>query len=393
MCYSGYNQEDGLIINRSALERGLFGMTYVKNAMEEEEDTTSGGGEVRFGNPGNAGSLDSNGMPIEDRPVVPGDALIGKMRREGAGEEFAAVNTRPADENWDGYVVDKVVVFDKPDGKVKVAKVRYRMTRTPKLGDKLASRHGQKGVIGIALPEDKMPFTKDGVVPDVIVNPHAFPSRMTLGQLLECLGSKAGSLTGDKLDATAFQGVDTESLGDALRDGGFAASCEEVMYSGATGEEMAANVFVGPTYYQRLKQMSEDKINHRGGQGGRDKVTGQPIGGRARGGGLRIGEMENNSIIAHGVMGFAAESMGERSDRMSVWADGDGVQAVYNERLDMFRQASAGDEDRRFRRHDIPRGFTAFRAELAAMGIDMLYSAEDVEQEQSEDIRFTCGKK
>nr|WRJ69763.1 DNA-directed RNA polymerase II subunit Rpb2 [Oceanusvirus sp.] len=390
MCYSGYNQEDGLIVNRTALERGLFGMTYLKNAMYEEE-TSADGVAVRFGNPGNSEALDSNGMPIEDRPVYPGDALIGRVRREGAGEEFTAVQSRPADENWEGYVVDKVVVYNKPDDKVKVAKARYRKIRTPKLGDKLASRHGQKGVIGIALPEDKMPFTKDGIVPDIIVNPHAFPSRMTLGQFFDCLGSKAGSLTGEKLEATPFQSVDVASLGDSLRAAGFAASCEEVMYNGSTGEEMGANVFVGPTYYQRLKQMSEDKINHRGSKGGRDDVTGQPIGGRARGGGLRIGEMENNSILAHGVMGFAAESMGERSDRMSVWTDGEGVQAVYNQRLDMFKQASAGDEDRRFKRHDIPRGFTAFRHELTAMGVDMLYSSESVEHELSEDIRFTCG--
>jgi DNA-directed RNA polymerase beta subunit len=391
MCYSGYNQEDGLIVNRTSLERGMFGLTYVKNAMEEEEASPDRGLLVRFGNPDALESLDAKGMPFENRPVRPGDALIGKVRRDESGEGFLAMPSRPADENWAGYVVDKVFVYDKPEGKVRVAKVRYRKVRSPKPGDKLASRHGQKGVIGIALPESMMPFTKDGIVPDVIVNPHAFPSRMTLGQLFECLGAKAASVTGEPLDATVFAPVDARALGDSLEAAGFAANCEEVMYAGTTGEQIAGNVFVGPTYYQRLKQMTEDKINYRGGRGAKDVVTGQPIGGRARGGGLRIGEMENNSILGHGVMGFAAESMGERSDRMGVWSDGAGVPAVHNEALDSFRQSSAGDEDRRFVKHVIPRGFVAFRHELNAMGIDTRLLVERQEQEVADDLRRTCG--
>ena len=398
MTYTGFNMEDGVIINRTAVERGLFGMTYLKNLMEEE-DVSGDGVAVRFGNPAGAESLDKRGIPRENEPVVPGELLIGKMRRSGAGGfvpvDGAAVR---ADEGWAGYVTDKVFVYDKQssDGRknaLKVAKVRYRKLRNPKPGDKLAARHAQKGVIGAMIPESMMPFTEDGVIPDLIINPHAIPSRMTLGQFMECLCSKSAAVaSGERVDGTPFVPPDFDAMKKDLLDSGFDASCNEVMYN-SNGQQLRADVFIGPTYYQRLKQMVEDKVNYRGGRGARDNVTNQPVGGRARGGGLRMGEMEYNGVLAHGVMGMAAENTSGRSDGTAFsWSDGNGAPAVFNEADDYFRPTSAPDCDKRFYRRPLPRAFVALQHELACLGVDARLLPRDADRELSESLPKSCGK-
>eukprot|EP00873_Tetraselmis_striata_P043828 jgi/Tetstr1/464092/TSEL_008897.t1 len=398
MTYTGFNMEDGVIINRSAVERGLFGMTYMKNHMEEE-DVSGDGMAVRFGNPTGAESLDRHGIPRENEPVVPGELLIGKMRRSGAGG-FVPVDggTVRADEKWAGYVADKVFVYDKQseDGKrhaLKVAKVRYRKLRSPRPGDKLAARHAQKGVIGAMIPESMMPFTEDGVIPDLIINPHAIPSRMTLGQFMECLCSKSATVaSGERVDGTPFVPPDFEAMKRGLLDAGFDASCNEVMYN-SCGQQLQADVFIGPTYYQRLKQMVEDKINYRGGRGARDNVTNQPVGGRARGGGLRMGEMEYNGVLAHGIMGMASENTSGRSDGTAFsWSDGHGAPAVFNEREDYFRPTSAPDCDKRFYRRGLPRAFVALQHELAGLAVDARLLPHDTDKELSEHLPKSCGK-
>lgn len=346
MAFTGYNMEDGVIINRSSVERGLFGMTYYKNLMEKEEVSIDGA-SVRFGNPTSAASLDKHGIPRPDEPVVPVDLLIGKMRRSGAGGYVPVdgLGLR-ADESWAGYVTDKVFVYDAPGDEhaLKVAKVRYRKLRAPRQGDKLAARHAQKGVIAALIPESLMPFTEDGIVPDLVINPDAIPSRMTLGQLMECLCAKSATAAScERVDGTAFVAPDLARMKKDLLRAGFDATCNEVMYN-MNGAQLTADVFVGPTYYQRLKQMVEDKINYRGGKGARDNVTNQPVGGRARGGGLRMGEMEYNGVLAHGVMGMAAENTTGRSDGTSFsWSDGHGAPAIFNESIDYFRPTSAPD--------------------------------------------------
>ena len=401
MTYTGFNMEDGVIINASAVERGLFSMTYLKNLLEEE-DVSGDGNAIRFGNPTSAASLDSSGLPRANEPVVPGELLIGRTRRSGAGG-FVPVDgaAARADERWAGYIADQVFVYDKPgrDAEkhgLKVAKVRYRKTRHPKPGDKLAARHAQKGCIGAAVPESMMPFTADGVVPDLIINPHAIPSRMTLGQFMECLCAKASCVTGDRVDGTAFEPPDYPALRKALEKSGFHAGCDEVMFA-PDGQMLQGDIFVGPTYYQRLKQMVEDKVNYRGGRGARDNVTNQPVGGRARGGGLRMGEMEYNAVLAHGVMGMAAENTTQRSDGTShSWADGHGAPAVYNEDYDYFRPGSAPACDKRFSRRSLPRAFVALQHELSGMCIDarlMPDAHEDELQSRiSEHMQKSCGK-
>lgn len=398
MTYTGFNMEDGVIINRTAIERGLFGMTYLKNHMEEE-DVSGDGTAVRFGNPTGAESLDKHGMPREQEPVVPGELLVGKMRRSGAGG-FVPVDGGAvrADEKWAGYVTDKVFVYDKQsdEGKkhsLKVAKVRYRKLRNPRPGDKLAARHAQKGVIGAMIPESMMPFTEDGIVPDLIINPHAIPSRMTLGQFVECMCSKSAAVaSGERVDGTPFVPPDLEALKKDLLDAGFDSSCNEVMYN-HNGQQLKADVFIGPTYYQRLKQMVEDKVNYRGGRGARDNVTNQPVGGRARGGGLRMGEMEYNGVLAHGLMGMAAENTSGRSDGTAFsWSDGNGAPAVFNENEDYFRSSSAPDCDKRFYRRGLPRAFVALQHELAGLAVDARLLPHDTDKELSENLPKSCGK-
>ena len=173
----------------------------------------------------------------------------------------------------------------------KFVKIRVRSTRVPQIGDKFASRHGQKGTIGITYRQEDMPFSADGITPDIIINPHAIPSRMTIGHLVECLLSKLSTLTGSEGDATPFTELTVESVSQLLRAKGFQSRGLEVMYHGHTGRKLQAQIYFGPTYYQRLKHMVDDKIHARA-RGPLQILTRQPVEGRSRDGGLRFGEME-----------------------------------------------------------------------------------------------------
>ena len=193
------------------------------------------------------------------------------------------------------------------------AKVRVRNLRKPVLGDKFSSRHGQKGTIGNIIPEEDMPFTDSGVKPDIIINPHAIPSRMTIGHITECIASKLAAITGIQIDATAFDHMSIDTFIEKLRACGFNRHGNEQLYSGITGEPLEAMVFMGPTYYQKLKHMVGDKIHARP----RGKIVGltrQPNEGRAQGGGLRWGEMERDVGISHGASNVLHERMLLSSD-------------------------------------------------------------------------------
>lgn len=189
-------------------------------------------------------------------------------------------------------VVDQVAITTGDPGQYdKIVKVRVRSTRVPQIGDKFASRHGQKGTIGITYRQEDMPFTAEGIVPDLIINPHAIPSRMTIGHLVECLLSKLGTIIGTEGDATPFTDLTVERVSSHLRDCGYHSRGLEVMYHGHTGRKLQAQVYFGPTYYQRLKHMVDDKIHSRA-RGPVQILTRQPMEGRSRDGGLRFGEME-----------------------------------------------------------------------------------------------------
>jgi hypothetical protein len=270
--------------------------------------------------------------------------VIGKLKRGEAGTGVGASEpdlfTVPtvAKKGQLGYV-DRTYITEGMKG-TRIAKVRVREHRLPAVGDKFCSRCGQKGTVGVIVPECDMPFTSDGIRPDIIVNPHAFPSRLTVGQLIETLVGKACLFTGTFGDCTAFSKTDPATrgkmFGDILADKGFHPSGNQVLYNGMTGEQIESDIFIGPTYYMRLKQMVKDKINYRR-TGPNTALTRQPVQGRANDGGLRVGEMERDSIISHGTSRFLQESMMKRGDQYYLAiCNTTGMIAVYNESQDLF---------------------------------------------------------
>lgn len=196
-------------------------------------------------------------------------------------------------------IVDQVMLSTNEKG-LKFCKVRIRSVRIPQIGDKFASRHGQKGTVGITYRQEDMPFSAEGISPDIIVNPHAIPSRMTIGHLIECLLSKVATLTGQEGDATPFVKVTVDEISAELQKRGYQCRAFERMYNGHTGRRQNAYIFLGPTFYQRLKHMVDDKIHARA-RGPLQNLTRQPVEGRAKDGGLRFGEMERDCMISHGV--------------------------------------------------------------------------------------------
>ena len=324
MCYSGFNQEDSLIVNRGALDRGLF--RSVKYQTYKDEERTNGADVEKFELPldgecagmriGSYSALQADGMLSVGVEVVAGDLIIGKTittTEIGEGTRRAVKRDRSVMiKHSEEATVDAILKSYNRDGSLLV-KVRTRSTRTPMIGAKLSSRHGQKGVIGMVLPECDMPFTKEGVIPDIIVNPHAIPSRMTIGQLMECLLGKLCCYEGRLGDATPLRDTSIHSIGEALEKHGLDPQGEEVLHNGMTGKALQGKVFIGPTYYQRLKHMVRDK-HHARSRGPVQILTRQPVEGRAREGGLRFGEMERDCIISHGASNVLTERLFEQSD-------------------------------------------------------------------------------
>lgn len=348
MSYTGYNVEDAILVNQGAIDRGLFRTTYY-TLYETEEDINSSDkvttktslSDFKTGNvktpPGYDYSfLDKHGVVIENTEVNDKIIMIGavKTSSDSPDAENASVTTKKGQLGR----VDKTFITENENG-LKLAKIRVREERVPAIGDKMASRAGQKGTIGLIIPECDMPYTDDGIRPDLIINPHALPSRRTLGQLIETIFGKACLANGAFGDCTAFStdGPNHELYGRLLIDAGFHSTGNQLMYSGFNGEQLESNIFIGPTYYMRLKHMVKDKINYRANDGPNTMMTRQPVQGRANDGGLRIGEMERDSIMSHGMTSFLSESFLKRSDEfyMAV-CNKTGMIAVYNETADIF---------------------------------------------------------
>ena len=323
--YTGYNQEDSLMLNKTSIERGMFNSLYYRSYSDDESE--EGGKRVYFGNPDNYNDikksdminfnkLDKHGFAKEGSNVTHDDAIISKINENFNNEGvYHNVSGKCVKFSTSG-IVDKVVVSKNTDN-LRSAKVRIRKNKIPTVGDKYASRPGQKGMCGLVLEQEEMPFTKDGIVPDMIINPHALPSRMTINQLLECVLGKSAALGGFLGDATAFQNNDIHNYANLMEKYGYEEWGNEILYSGITGEQLKTSIFIGPTYYQRLKIMVADKMHSRG-EGPLQSLTRQPAAGRSNNGGLRIGEMERDSILAHGASEFLRESMMERSDKYEV---------------------------------------------------------------------------
>lgn len=284
-------------MNQSAIDRGLFRSFHYRTFTDSERKTGMNQNEVieyPEGLPkikqGLCGVLDEDGIATVGAYVKGDDILIGKnILTKVDGVEVKKSISTSMKSTETGYV-DKVLITNNELG-LKSVKVRIRSTRIPEIGDKVASRHGQKGTIGLTLPQHDMPFTQEGIVPDIVINPHAIPSRMTIGQLIECLQGKVSALNGVRGDATPFDEMSVESISEKLRALGYDGMGNERMYNGMTGELLDAEIFIGPTYYQRLKHCVFDKIHSRS-RGPVQILTRQPVEGRSRDGGLRFGEME-----------------------------------------------------------------------------------------------------
>jgi DNA-directed RNA polymerase beta subunit len=330
-CYSGFNQDDSTMFNQSAIDRGLFHSTFYRSYKDEEKKYQNTGEEEKFCKPNpkltkslkvaNYEKLGVNGFVPENIRVDEDDVIIGKVipMKNKQGQTIYKDNSTSLRPNENGYI-DKILISRNGDG-YKFAKVRVRSIRIPTIGDKHASRSAQKGVIGMVYRQEDMPFTRNGIVPDIIMNPHAIPSRMTIGQLIECIMGKTCCLLGRYGDATPFSKFadkNLKNLMDTLQSLGFERAGNEILYNGRTGEQLSTEIFIGPTYYQRLKHMVDDKTHSRP-TGPSVTLTRQPAEGRSRDGGLRIGEMERDVFLAHGTMGFCKEILLDKSDHFKAF--------------------------------------------------------------------------
>ena len=347
MSFTGYNVEDAILVNQGSVDRGLFRTTYFSMYETREESTKVAGSmtnsyftDVQKKNDVvglkkgyDYGYLDKYGMIKNNTPLNDKMILIGKVTSDQETHMDASIKPKKGQL---GYV-DKAFMTDGEEG-FRIAKVRIREERIPAIGDKMASRAGQKGTIGLIIPEKDMPYTHDGLRPDLIINPHAIPSRMTIGQLIESLFGKACCEYGGYGDCTAYttMGPNVKTYGEMLTRVGFHSSGNQILYSGMTGEQLSSDIYIGPTYYMRLKHMVKDKINYRA-RGPVNQLTRQSVHGRANDGGLRIGEMERDGIVSHGMAHFLSESFLERCDvyQMAV-CDNTGMIAIYNEQENIF---------------------------------------------------------
>ena len=350
MCYTGYNVEDAILINEGAVQRGIFRTTYYSSyEAREESSKVTGMTNSRFANieKNNVigkkqgydySFLDDHGLVKENTEMNDKIVVIGKINSSLMNKDVWSDDSVKTKKGQLGFV-DKSFITLGEEG-FNVAKVRIREERLPAIGDKFASRSGQKGTIGLIIPEDDMPFTDDGIRPDLIINPHAIPSRMTIGQIVESLFGKVCTSYGGYGDCTAFQvkGSNYSTYAPMLVKAGFHSSGNQILYNGMTGNQLSADIYMGPTYYMRLKHMVKDKINYRA-RGPNTVLTRQPVQGRANDGGLRIGEMERDGVLAHGMSYFLNESFmvrGEKQDYYIAVCNKTGSVAIYNESRNLF---------------------------------------------------------
>ena len=360
--YEGYNMEDAVVVNKAALERGLARSTFFRS-YDTSEKVYAGLQRDKFELPDKNvigyrsekayRNLDEDGIIYPESYVESEDVLIGKTSPPRFLEEdFGVVADRRREtsvtvRHGEKGIVDAVMLSTTVERYgflgIPLAKVRVRDTRQPEYGDKFASRHGQKGVIGLIVEPEDMPFTEFGVIPDLLLNPHSIPARMSIGQVLEMVGSKAGCLEGERVDGTPFNQTLEDEIKQQLIDNGFESAGCESMYNGVTGERFDVEIFIGVCYYQKLHHMTTDKIYSRA-RGPIQILTRQPTEGRAREGGLRFGEMERDCLIAHGAAMTLKERLLDESDKYeALVCENCGMLAVFDKNKNKIYCPLCGD--------------------------------------------------
>ena len=354
MSYSGYDIEDAVILNKASLDRGFArimtlrryeselekypnGTQDIRKAPENYNQTTLNSNIEKSNDPNmintktilpsnknnrkyfkNLHALDKDGLPFIGSKLTNGDLFLNKYIPENTRDILSSNSNISYIKQpliYKGPIpsyVDRVILTSSPEVP-ELIKIMLRQTRRPELGDKFSSRHGQKGVCGMIVPQEDMPFNETGWCPDLIMNPHGFPSRMTVGKLIELIGGKSAVLDGKFKYGTAFAGDKIEDIGNILIANGYSYSGKDILYSGITGEPLNCFVFSGPIFYQRLKHMVVDKMHARS-RGPRAMLTRQPLEGRSKEGGLRIGEMEKDCVIGYGASCLLLERLMISSD-------------------------------------------------------------------------------
>jgi len=406
MTYSGFNQEDSIMINKATINRGLNTLSYYKSITATSKIISQNERTI-FGNPIKMmeEGINVQGIKKRDYSHINSDGFIKEGTYIPQGQEVIIIGMLNIKEVYKEVkkgvfieqvkeviytdvsistdnslygTVDKIYISNKLAGEDSIiCKVRFLKIKKPEYGDKHASRHGQKGVLGMIIPEENMPFTKDGVRPDIIINPHAIPSRMTIGHLVECIFAKMCCLDGILGDATVFIPIDNEKIYKRLEDNGFNKYGNEILYNGFSGKQIETEIFIGPTYYFRLKHMVAEKLNARG-IGKLAGLTRQPTEGRRKGGGLRIGEMERDTVLSHGLSLFLKESMMERSDKYT-WSACKrcGTMIAFNITHNLNTCKNCNNDDVCV--IQTPYAFKLFTQELEAMGIQMRINTEYIQ--------------
>ena len=346
MTHTGYNQEDSLLFNKGSIDRGLFQATVYHTEKDEDKQKINGDEEIRCKPDAsktkgmkfaNYNKVNSRGVIPENILVENRDVIISKITpiKENRNDHTKVIKYEDCSKTFkssEETYIDKNYVDRNGDG-YNFAKIRLRAVRKPVIGDKFSSRSGQKGTIGNIIPEQDMPFTKDGIKPDLILNPHAIPSRMTIAQLKETILGKTLIQLGLFGDGTSFGELDVKTICKKLQEVGYESNGNEIMYDALTGEQMECTIFMGPVFYQRLKHMVADK-QHSRSIGPMVNLTRQPAEGRSRDGGLRFGEMERDAMISNGAARFTRGRLYDASDKYQVYVCKKcGLIASYNDQM------------------------------------------------------------
>lgn len=380
MCHSGFNQEDSILFNEGSIQRGLFQATIYHTEVDEDKNNY-GNNEIRCKPEAaktrgmkfaNYDKLNHNGVIPENTRLEDRDIIISKVIpiKEARNDNTKVIKyddySKSYRTNEESYI-DKNVI-DRNEQGYKFCKVRIRALRKPIIGDKFSSRHGQKGTIGNIIPEENMPFSDNGIKPDIIINPHAIPSRMTIAHLKETLLGKVLLELGLFGDGTSFGDLDIEFIRKELLKCGYESHGEELLYNGLDGTQIETSIFVGPCFYQRLKHMVSDK-QHSRSIGPMVNLTRQPAEGRSRDGGLRFGEMERDCMISHGAARFTKGRLYDSSDKYQVYVcDECGLIAAFNEK-EGVHLCKVCENRTAFSRVEIPYACKLMFQELTSMNV------------------------